>query len=342
VLLNSWSIALFICSFAGLFFVLTASLTAIKVLRSWDLSSDTNTQIQLENETWLSATLIQYGLAFQIVSLILLVLAADSFSNVITGAMCATGAFLANDYGIPSLLIKLAAIFFYGFWIVLHRLDITSEWYPLVKIKFVYLLFLLPLMGLDIAYQSLYLVNIEPDIITSCCGVVFKSTDSEAHNLLPSLSTSTLLVMFYGLAGVLLFMGMVLRVTLRKKGKALGRFPMISCALIWLIFYILALLVITNVISSYIYAMPYHRCPFDILQAEYNYIGYPLYFSLILSVFLGLSVSLSGLFYSWPGLENTILIFQKRAISIGLFSLILFLLISSYSPLMYLLLGGEY
>lgn len=341
MLLNSWSIALCICSLSCLFFICIASLTAVKVLRYWDLSKDTNQQIRLEGETWLSATLIQYGLAFQCISLLLLVLAAESFSRVITGAMCATGAFLANEYGVASLLIKLGAIFFYGFWIVLHRLDVSSEWYPLVKVKFSYLLFLLPLLGVDITMQSLYLLNIEPDIITSCCGVIFKDVDLEANNLLPSLSTRGLLLLYYGLAGSLLVVGVVLRLKLMRSGKPLGAPGLLGVALAWLLFYIVALVVITVIISSYIYAMPYHRCPFDILQAEYNYIGYPLYVSLILSVFLGLSVCLSGCASSLPGLKKPVFLFQGRGLSLSLYLLLIFLLISSYYPAMYILLGGE-
>ena len=57
--------------------------------------------------------------------------------------MCATGALLANPYGMPALLVKLFGVFFYGFWILLHQLDIRSEHYPLVRIKYLALLLLL-------------------------------------------------------------------------------------------------------------------------------------------------------------------------------------------------------
>ena len=56
-------------------------------------------------------------LGFQIVSLLLYILAADHFSTMLSGAMCATGSLLANGYGLPLLLVKITGVFFCGFWI---------------------------------------------------------------------------------------------------------------------------------------------------------------------------------------------------------------------------------
>jgi len=150
MLLNSWSITLLVTSAAALFLAGGAVRTAIRTLRYWDSDADTARQIELENETWLSALLMQYGMVLQILALLLLVLAADNYSEILIGAMCATGAFLANEYGIPLLLVKIFGIFFYGFWIVLHRLDISSEHLPLTRIKYGYVLLLVPLLLADI------------------------------------------------------------------------------------------------------------------------------------------------------------------------------------------------
>ena len=152
---NTWSLALNICSAVVLFLVIFASRTAYRVLRYWNPDRDDNRQIRLENEIWLTSTLVQYTLVFQIFSLILFVLAADNFCDIIVGAMCATGSLLANPFGVPALLVKLAGVFLYGFWIVLHKLDISSESYPLVKIKYIYLLLILPLLFADITLQTL-------------------------------------------------------------------------------------------------------------------------------------------------------------------------------------------
>ncbi len=122
MLLNPWSLALNILSLAVLFFVVIAGRTGVRVLRFWDPGRDDNRQISLENEIWLTSTLLEYTLGFQLLSLFLFVLAADAFCGMLVGAMCATGSLLANQYGIVALLVKLAGVFLYGFWIVLHQL----------------------------------------------------------------------------------------------------------------------------------------------------------------------------------------------------------------------------
>jgi hypothetical protein len=186
--LNSWSLGLTLAGLIVLALGIFAGRTAIRVLRYWDPSSDSNLQIKLENEIWLASTLVEYGLGFQIITLILFVLAADTFCQVIIGAMCATGALLANDFGMPALMVKLIGVFLYGFWIVLHKLDISSETYPLVKTKYIYLLLILPLLLADITLQTLYIAYLSPDIITSCCAVVFGSSAETGRNLLGKLS----------------------------------------------------------------------------------------------------------------------------------------------------------
>jgi len=341
MLLNSWSIALSICTTFALILGCIAARTGMRVLRFWDISSDSSRQISLESEIWLSATLMEYGLGFQLLSLILLVLAADNFSSILVGAMCGTGSFTANVYGMPALLLKLAAIFFYGFWIVMHRLDISSERYPYVRLKYGYLLFIIPLLGFDAYLQTMYLVKLEPDIITSCCGVIFSTDQTDSQNLLGALPTSTLLFLFYGTAVIIFASGLYLLRKLKKIKLIISKWLVLVYSLFWAFFYPLSMIVITVVISSYIYAMPYHHCPFCILKPEYYGIGYPIFFSLIGSSFFGLCTGLSSLLPYRPDLVPTIKHFQRLSIRTSLWLLCIFLLICSYYPLIYIVFGGE-
>lgn len=341
MLLNSWSIALFICSTVVLFFLLIAARTGIRVLRFWDSSSDSQLQIRLEQEIVLSATLIEFALAFQVLSLLLLVLAADTFSNVLAGAMCATGSFLANDYGMPALLLKLAAVFFYGYWLIIHQLDIRSEQYPLVQGKYVYLLALLPLLAGDLVLQTLYLTNLSPDIITSCCGIIFSTSDSESNNLIGSLPKPLLALLLYSLSALVTILGLSALRTIRL-GKTIHPALSLLSLFLWIILYLCALVYITVVVSSYIYAMPFHNCPFDILRIEYNGIGYPIYLTIIAAVFCGTSCTIGGWFAHRPGLSKVVATFQAICLKTSLISLLLFLLLVSAAPILYLLHGGEY
>jgi hypothetical protein len=341
MLLNSWAIALLIAGVASLFLVGGAAHTALRVLRCWQPGSDSARQIDLENQTWLAALLVQYGVVLQLLALVLLIFAADAYSRVLAGAMCAAGAFMANPFGMPALLVKLAGLFFYGFWLVLHRLDILSEHLPLTRIKFSALLFLAPLLAADVTLVFFYLFGLSPDIITSCCGVVFAPGAGDGRNLVGPLPVFALMSGFYSLAVGLLLLTMVLlarNLTRPSRGELLLN---AVYGLSFAGFFILSLVVITAVISSYIYAMPAHRCPFDILQREYDYIGYPLYLALIGGSFAGISAAGTAFCAGLPGLAEPVRRFRRLALWSVLFLLPLFLLIASWSPALYLLTGGE-
>lgn len=341
MLLNSWSITLLVISAASLFLVGGTVITAIRVLMFWDAEADTARQIQLENETWLSALLMQYGMVLQLVALLLLVLAADSYSEILIGAMCATGAFLANGYGIPLLLVKIVGVFLYGFWIVLHRLDISSEELVLTRVKYLYLLVLVPLVFFDIILLVLYLAQLQPDIITSCCGVVFGSAAGDGKNLIGPLPVGPVMLFFYTLAGILFVWSFVL---LRKIDIAPlpgEKLTGILFSLFWLVFFCLSLLVITSVISSYIYGMPFHRCPFDILKKEYGFVGYLIYFLLFSATFLGMSVGGTSLFTTNSSLHESLRSFRKISLKLCLFLLPLFLAIISWFPVAYFIVGDH-
>jgi len=334
--LDSWSIALIVCGTVVLFLMGYAAKSAVRVLLYWDPTSDSNRQIRLENEIWLTSTLVEYALAVQVISLVVFILAADHFSHSIVGAMCATGSLMANKFGVPALIVKIGGVFFYGFWIVLHQLDIRSEKYPLVRIKYIYLLLLLPLLAIDISLEVFYIAGLKPDIITSCCAVVFGEAAGGGTNLFSGISHSTGLALFYGTVVVLLVFG--------GGGAALRWRPWGTAffSLAWLWFFLLALAVVTSEFSSYIYAMPYHKCPFCILKPQYNYIGFAIYLALFIGAFMGMSIVMVEPFRMHRDMvEKTVAGYQRIALRISLAMLLLFTALSSYHYIRYLILGGE-
>jgi len=342
--LSAWSLSLVFCSIIVLFLGANAVRTGIRVLRFWNPDSDNNLQIRLENETWLASTLVEYAMAVQGLSLLLFVLAADSYSQVIAGAMCATGSLLANEFGMPTLYLKLAGFFLYGFWILIHQMDIRSESYPLVRIKYGYLLLLAPVVIADIVLQTMYIANLDPDIITSCCAVVFSEASGENANLLGSLSQPVMLGMYYGTMAVLVAMALLINDRLPMVSLPGGKLRVafsFGYAVGWLWFFGLALVVITSTISSYIYAMPFHRCPFCIIKPEYHYIGMFIYFFLIVGGFFGISTALTELIGRRPDLAGTAGRFRKMAIDISLVMLVILAILTSYHYLIYRIFGGE-
>jgi hypothetical protein len=260
---------------------------------------------------------------------VVFVLAADHYSLSIVGAMCATGSLLANDFGIPALVVKIGGVFFYGFWIVLHQLDVRSEKYPLVRIKYMYLLLLLPLLLLDLALETLYIAGLEPDIITSCCAVVFGESTGGGTNLLAGMSHETGLILFYGTALLLIIFGLSASWRWRPWG-------ILVYSVAWLFFFLLALMMVTTEFSSYIYAMPFHNCPFCILKPEYNYIGFIIYLALFAGAFLGMSMAVVEPLRRLQGMEKDVSGYQRKALYLSLLLLALFIVLASYHYVKYM------
>jgi hypothetical protein len=107
------------------------------------------------------------------------------------------------------------------------------------------------------------------------------------------------------------------------------------------VFYFFSLLVITVHTSPYIYAMPHHRCPFDLLKAPYLAIGYPLYFLLHGAVIAGISCAVAALTENQRGLALPAARLRFRAGCLSLICMLFFLLMIVYHPVIYLLRGGE-
>jgi hypothetical protein len=335
MLADPWAIALLVSAVLAIFLLGGAGRTAFRVLLHWAPEKDTSQQIALENETWLAALLVRHGLLLQIFSLVLLLAAATSFAKVLAGAMCAAGAFAANPFGLPALAVKIVAVFLYGLWLVLHGLDLCSEHSPLVRIKFAFLLVLFPLVLLDSGLVVLYLVNLTPDIVTSCCGVLFGPKALGGMSLFSA--DISLLPPFLGLAAILLLAA-------RTRQRWSHRYSSFTDGLLAFgspLFLALALSVVTSDISPYIYALPSHRCPFDLFDQATHYIGFPLYFCLFSAVFAGTSAGAVAPLSSLPGLATPIAAYRRHCLRLVLALLPLFLLICLYYPMAYLLRGGE-
>ncbi len=340
MLTDAWSIGLLSCSIVTLFLSLVGVRTGWRIISSWDIGSGSELQIRLEEEVFLSAVLVEFGFVIQLLSVLMVVLAADYFSNILVGAMCATGALTANSYGVPVLLVKLLSLFLSAAWIVCHNLDISSEYYPLVKTKYVLLFFIFPLLILDSTLLVLYLYNLEPDIITSCCGVLFSSQVNDGYNLLTIIPSSGLLAL-YGLLALALSGITVKMIGHGDDTGTVSPYTAWAAIGLWLVFYFFSLLVVTVHTSPYIYAMPHHRCPFDLLKSPYTAIGYPLYFFLHGAVIAGISISIGCLSEGRRGLALPSARLRFWAGRLSLIFMAVFLLMVIYHPLIYQFRGGE-
>lgn len=340
MILESWSIALITCSLVTVVFGAVGAVTALQVMRWWDLGSDSERQIKLEERVWLAATLVQFGLAVQIVSAVIFIYAADYFATVLKGAMCAAGSLTANVYGLPALSVKLATIFLASLWIILHRLDIGHEKFPLTRLKSCWLLLLLPFLIADALFVFLYLANLEPEIITSCCGIIFGDGSTGGYSLFDVSSSGLLLLLSCAL---IILIGLSSFVLLIKEDQSRSRRLLGGWVLAgsWACFYLLALIVVIVMVSPYVYGLPHHRCPFDLLQYPYVVVGLPLYLFLHGSVLTGLFAATAAIVGRWGGTDLQVKSFIQRSILASLTLLLLFLIQAGWPPLKYIFFGGQ-
>lgn len=323
MILHGGIMALLLGSLLVCLVTLGASFLGLRILLRWNPDSSSQGQLQLERQTWLVGSLMNLMLGFQICSLALFAYTLEDIHSLFIGAMCATGSLNANQIGWSALLVKLLLVFGAALWVWLNRLDLATPDTPLVKSKYTFLLLLAPFLWLDFYLQFSYFSGLKPQIITSCCGSLFGLGSSGVASELAALPAKPTMVFFYlHAAALLLLLGLCL--------WSKRTFLRLLLLLVSSSFILTALVSVVAFISLYIYAMPSHHCPFDMLQGHYGYLGYPLYTSL----FGG------GLFAMLPGLalglrQHTSLqpVIQQRErgwLWLGLIGIGTFLLIASW------------
>jgi hypothetical protein len=340
MILEFWSIALITCSLVTVFLGVAGAAAALQVIRRWDLGSDSERQIRLEERVWLAAALVQFGLVVQVVSALIFIYAADYFATVLKGAMCAAGSLTANIYGLPALGVKLVTIFMAGLWIVLHRLDIGHERFPLTILKSFCLLALLPFLLADALLVFLYLVNLEPEIITSCCGIIFGETSAGGYSLFDVDSPAVLFLSGGALIALVVLCSCLL---LLKDFRQRPVRPYAGWILAgsWVAFYLLALALIIVWVSPYVYGLPHHRCPFDLIQYPYSLVGLPLYLFLHGAVLSGLAAAAAAIVCGRGDTALQVEPFIRRSAKLSLALLLLFLVQAAWPPLKYIFFGGQ-
>ena len=296
-------IGLFLSSILIGFMVLYCAFYGIRIVRRWDILSGSELQLTLERRTYLLSTFLSYIFGFQLLSLFLFIFTADELHPFFVGAMCAAGSLYANAYGYPVLLLKILNFFMAGLWLILNHADNQASDYPLIRKKYVFLLVLAPLILAEAMLQAAYFINLNPSIITSCCGTLFSTEGAGISADIGALPGSLMKTIFFGSMTATLASGIYFFL----KGKNAWLFAGLSA-----IQCVISLLSILSFISLYIYELPTHHCPFCILQKEYGYVGYPLYMALFAASILGVGVGFLMPFRNIRSLSETIPATQKR------------------------------
>lgn len=283
---DHWVIALLVGQISSLGLITIAFFQALPIMRFWSADSGSEQQIDLERKTYLISAVIRYVLIFQIIALVLLLITVNNhLPGLIKGAMCASGTLNLNDFGYPLLYLKIAAIFFYGVFLFMNYLDESEPEYPLTPQKFGLLPAIFILLLADVALMLNYFGRIEPDIIATCCSISFSLSGRPGDGtLLEGQWIETALPLFYAL-GFLLILSL-----LTDKIKAYVGL------LLTILFIAVALYALKFHFVKFIYALPSHNCLFDIFWAQYHYIGYILFISLIFALMAILMATLYDAF----------------------------------------------
>lgn len=289
-----------------------AAVATLGIVRGWDFERFTKRQFDLENRSYLVMSIIFFVLGLKMLLLPYFAYTIDALSPLVPGAMCAAGVIDANAYGSPLLLVKIIILFLSGLWLGINRLDLEGKHYPYMKLKSWFYLLLFVLLSAELVLDILYFSQIETTNPVSCCSVIFGEIGG---NRLPfGLDIPKLLILFYLLYALLVLM--------------LLRGHYLVCTAVTLFFALIAYYSVVYFFGTYIYALPTHRCPFCMLQAEYHYIGYLLWGLLFVGTFLAIeSAVMEGLF----GRDAA----KLKKVSIGLLTLFV-LLCSSYVGFYYL------
>lgn len=271
--------ALLLADLLGLLFLAWAAVFAVGLLRHWDLRSGSTLQLELERRTYLVSAVLAFVLLTQAAALLLFVQNAERMAPLFVGAMCAVGTLNANPFGFPALNLRMVLFFLAGAWLVMNHMDNRAPDYPLTRAKYALLLLVAPVAAVAAGLQLAYFLNLDADVITSCCGTLF-SVDREAvSGDLAGLPPAPAMAAFYGVFALLLAAGAAAAVSRWARRLFLVLAP---------VAFVTAMTAVISFISLYVYEHPHHHCPFCMLQAEYGYVGYLLYGPLFLATALAL------------------------------------------------------
>ena len=321
MILNPAIIALISSSLLIVAYAIYASVVGYQIIRWWNIQSGSQRQLNLEKKTYLISTVMAYMFGFGFFSLVLFIYTADHIHDFFIGAMCAAGSLNVNQYGYPVLTVKVVSFILCGVWLILNYTDNKAFDYPLIKVKYKFLMFITGLLIFESFLLANYFFDLKANVITSCCGILFSEETKSIAGEIASLPSFTTKIIFYLSVVLTIRVGLQFYLT----GRPANLFSYFSG---WL--FLISLVSIISFISLYFYEMPTHHCPFCLLQKEYHYIGYPLYLSLFAAGITGIGVGVLEHVKGAASLTSVIPQTQKKLCLFSMIGYAIFALITSF------------
>jgi len=264
----------FFISITVFMILLVAFINTLYILKNYKQDRTTQLQYKLEKLSYLITTIVYISLIIKIIVLPYFTVTLEKLSTMISGAMCGAGVISANIYGEPLILLKLSLVILMMLWLTLNRYDLQSKGFIYFKLKMIFFLVIFFLLSIEIVLEYLFFTNLSTQNPVSCCSTLYNST--QYNNQLPfNISILELVISFYTLYILIMLSSYV-------KQRYLVAFLSPVYAYV-------SYLSIVYFFSSYIYELPSHRCPYCLLQSDYYFIGYAIYFSMIIATYYALS-----------------------------------------------------
>ena len=302
-------------------FAVYACMVGLRIVQHWDLSSGSADQVALERRTYLVSTIMACLLTLEVFSLFLFIYTADHLHPLFVGAMCAAGSLNVNGFGYPALIVKCISVLCCGIWLIVNQADNLAEDYPLIRFKYRFMFWITALLMVGALLQIAYFKGLEAQVITSCCSALFSTESKTIAGDIAALPAGITQALFFIAAALHLRTAIHLLATDRG-GRWLGWFSAL--------FFLAAMVAVISFISVYYYELPTHHCPFDILQHDYGYVGYPLYASLFACSICGMAVGLLDRFADLPSLASVLPMLRRRYTWISLASGLLVVALAVY------------
>jgi len=291
-LLEPWVFLRLLAGIVASALLVRASVTAVQVLRRFDVMRATEGQLLLERRVELAGTFVRVGAAAQVVALLLSALSADKLSRGIRGAMCAYGAFNSSPWGFRSLYASVLAALAAGTLAQLYTFDARTKTMELVRPLAWATLLVAPLALVDLALQTAFVLDLDLSVVASCCSVQLDPIASARGGTVGGPRVAATAAAAIGVGVCILLAWLVARRPTRPKVALASAVAFASLPL--------AIAAIVLEIAPYTFEVPQHHCPFCLLRADAWGLGYPLFGALLLAAVWSFGAGASALLARKP------------------------------------------
>ena len=273
--LNPQILSMLIIDIIFLIFSTIAFILSLKIYLKWDFNSTKQSQYILEKQSFLAAVIIKYIFILKLPLFLFFIYTLDLLSNSIIGAMCGAGVIDAVSFGISLFVLKIANMFLFGFWLIIHYEDLKYSNLVFTKLKFTYFILIYFLFISELILEIIMFNSIDISKMVSCCGTLYSSSSTTMMSILFNIDSHIILYIFY-------FIYLLNLIFYKLKNAFLFSISNI-------LFIPISIISLIVFFSPYIYQLPTHHCPFCILQKDYFYMGYFIYIILFIGTFYGIS-----------------------------------------------------